>query len=521
MTRKKPLRRDFLRLTSLATAAFLTSSPPALTTPSQSSRPDLCFASAHEALQAIRQKRISAVELLEQVLSQIEEHDSKIHAFVTLDLEEARRQARRCDETMNRNQELGPLHGLPIVIKDTFQTAGLRTTAGSVLFSEYIPDRDATVVARLKNAGAVVVGKTNVPEFASDMQSYNEVAETTNNPWNLSRTPGGSTGGGAAALASGMGFLELGSDIGGSIRVPAHFCGVYGHKPTVGLVPCSGHIPPMPGTVVLPSYLNVCGPLARSAEDLLLALKVTAGPEEPASLALQLSLPSGRKDRLRDFRLGFLLDDSYCPVTPEVKSILETTVDRLRSSGLELVEGWPEGVTFREMFETYLPLLAASFSEAQSPEEMELLRNSLDKDWGDYARLWLQGSELSFSDWLRLSSLRLEYRQKWQNYFQSFDAFLMPVAFVPAFRHDQKLSFFERKLQTSTGVRQYGDLLRWICAPTLTGCPATVAPVGRTAEGLPVGIQIMGPFMEDPTTIDLAARLADLIGGFEAPPNLA
>ena len=236
MTRKKPLRREFLQMTSLATAS-LTLPGPAFPNPPQNSPPDLRFAPAREALEAIRERRISASELLEQVLAQIEEHDSKIHAFITIDQEGARRQARLCDQAISKNQEMGPLHGLPIVIKDTFETAGLRTTAGSLLLSEHVPDRDATAVARLKRAGAVIIGKTNVPEFASDMQSYNEVAETTNNPWDLSRTSGGSTGGGAAALASGMGFLELGSDIGGSIRVPAHFCGVYGHKPTLGLIP--------------------------------------------------------------------------------------------------------------------------------------------------------------------------------------------------------------------------------------------------------------------------------------------
>ncbi len=475
------------------------------------------FGTASQAVRAIRSGVISARELTEHVYTRIRKHNPAINAFITLIEEQAMARAGQADEALAAGKTWGALHGIPIVVKDTFETAGVRTTSGSKLLENHVPGQDAIAVDRLKSAGAIILGKTNLPEFASDLQSYNEVAGTTNNPWDVSRTPGGSTGGGAAALASGMGFLELGSDIGGSIRTPAHFCGVYGHKPSLEIVPMQGHIPPPSGTITLPADLAVAGPLARSAQDLMLELEIVGGPPSLEAVTYRWSLPSPRGSRLKDYRIGYVLDDPFCPVTPEVKEVLAGAVDALGKAGVELTQGWPEGVNPQAAFDAYLPLLAAWI--VLSDEEIELMRQSLDSPWQYYARNWLEGYESSHRRWMERSQERLKARQIWQDYFKTHDAFLMPENFVPAFPHAHNLTFFERTVSTSQGERQYGDMLRWIVVPTLTGCPATVAPAGRTRAGLPVGIQIMGPYLEDATPIHFAGALADLIGGFEPPPG--
>jgi len=478
---------------------------------------DPSFGTASQAVRAMREGVISSTELLNHTFSRIENYNSRINAFITLNQEEARERARRADEALARGRRFGPLHGLPILIKDTFATAGLRTTSGSKQLERYVPGEDAVAVGRLKEAGAIIIGKTNMPEFASDMQSYNLIAGTTRNPWDLERTPGGSTGGGAAALAAGFGFTELGSDIGGSIRIPCHFCGVYGLKPSLNLVPLGGHIPPLPGERAPKPDLGVAGPMARSARDLLLQLEVIAGPDPQEAEAYRWKLPAPRRTRLNDYRIGYVFEDPFCPVSPEVAAPLERALDSLRKAGADLTEGWPEGFDPGKAFDLYLVLLAAAFSVAITAEERELMRENVGSSWGAYARLWLKGSSLSHTEWLALSGERLNLRAIWSRYFETYDAFLMPVNMVPAFEHDHHLSFFERTVTTSAGPRQYGDLLRWISPATLTGCPAAVAPAGKTTARLPVGLQIMGPFLEDATPIDIAEYFGEILGGFTPP----
>lgn len=509
-------RRSFLKAATGGGLAFpwIRRSPPAA--PRADFDPD--FDSASRALQALRSGLISSRELTEYLYRRIQRYNPALNAFITLDEEGARQRALQADDARARGQEWGPLHGLPVLVKDTFETAGLRTTAGSKTLEKYVPSRDAEAVARLKGAGAIILGKTSLPEFAADLQTYNELIGTTRNPWNPERTPGGSTGGGAAALAAGLGFLELGSDIGGSIRTPCHFCGIYGLKPSLGVVPLEGHVPPPPGTIQPPPDLGVAGPMARSPQDLRLALEVLGGPS-PQERAWRWELAAGRGARLGDYRLGYVLDDPFCPVPPEVQTPLTETIDALARAGARLEPGWPPGIQLQEMFEIYLPLLAAAFSQAVSPEEREAMQKAQDRPGGASARLWLKGSAFSHSEWRAYTVRRLEARRLWQEYFRTHDAFLLPVNFVPAFPHNQEGRFFERTVGTSQGLRGYGEMLCWISVGTLTGCPALSAPVGRTADGLPVGIQILGPYLEDATAIDLAGRLADVVGGFEPPPG--
>ncbi len=466
----------------------------------------------------MRRGTVSSRELTEHIFARIRKHNRQINAFVTLAEERALDEARKADRRRGRSTALGKLHGLPVLVKDAFATAGIRTTCGARAFEEYVPREDAAAVARLRRAGAIVVGKTNTPELAADHQAYNAIAGTTNNPWDVRRTPGGSTGGGAAALAAGFGFLEIGSDIAGSIRVPSHFCGVYGHKPTLDLVSLDGHIPPVPG-VLAPQELGVAGPMARSAADLLLELSVIAGPASPRAAARSAALSRPRKARLRDYRFGLMLDDAFCPVDSDVKEVLHGAAAALRHAGAQVIEGWPEGFERMAAHVSYLFLLAAIVSggepdAAMAPIEQAAARGSRDP--------MVLGATASHRLWAHHTEARLRTRALWQNYFRTFDAFLLPVNFVSAFPHDPRRGSWltdHRKLRTAAGEREYTDQFKWVSVATYTGCPATVAPVGLTRSGLPVGMQIMGPFLEDATPIDIASKLAEVCGGFVPPPD--
>jgi len=510
-------RREFLKAAAVAIAAapFVSRLPRAN---AQAAKFDPDFGTATQAVNAIRRGVISSRELTAHVFERIKKHNAKLNLFVTLTEEQAMARARQADDLLAKKKSLGKLHGLPIVVKDVFATEGVRTTSGAKMLEKYTPKEDAVTVARLKAAGAVIVGKTNVPEFAADWQSYNQVAGTSNNPWDMTRTPGGSTGGGAAALAAGFGFLEIGSDIGGSIRVPSHFCGVYGHKPTFDVVPLRGHIPPPPGVAAGPAELPVAGPLARSAEDLLLELEVVAGPDAAKAVAYRWSLPAPRQTKLGEYRIGYVIDDPFCPVDSAAKGVLANAIGSLRKSGAQLTEGWPAGVDPTKQFENYLWLLAAFFSESLPEPAFKGMQQAAASGADDP---WVKGMTSLHRDWLRQSGQRLKARAVWQEYFKTHDAFLMPVGFVPAFPHNHQGDPNTRKLTTTEGERPYIEMAKWISFATLTGCPATVAPIGRTKSGLPVGIQIMGPFLEDATPIDIAVKMAGVTGRFVAPPDFA
>jgi amidase len=413
------------------------------------------------------------------------------------------------------------LHGVPCTVKDTFEVAGVRSTAGALPLKDHVATRDAVVVARLRRAGAVLLGKTNVPPYASDWQSANPIFGRTSNPWDLTRTPGGSTGGGAAALAAGLTYLEPGSDLAGSIRIPAHFCGIYGHKPTIDVVPMGGHIPPGPAIrATPPSVLPVAGPLARSAADLRLGLEVMGGPDDAHARAFRWSLPPARGARLSDYRIGYVLDHPRCPVTPDVGDRLAATVEALRRAGAHLVEGWPPGLNVDEQVDAYLTLLFARFTGPVPPERLESLRQlAASPDPSSYRWRYAAAVTGPAPTYLQAENRGRAGRAIWQAYFREHDAFLLPTAFVPAFPHDQSPDPLDRVLATPKGPRPYLDLTFWVSFALLAGLPATTAPVGLAPGGLPVGAQIIGPYLEDATPIDLAGRLADVIGGFRPPPG--
>jgi amidase len=352
------------------------------------------------------------------------------------------------------------------------------------------------VVERLKRAGAIVVGKTNVHFMLADFaQTFNDVYGATANPWDAARTPGGSSGGSAAAIAAGMSFLEFGSDLVGSIRIPASFCGVYGLRPSVGIVPLTGlQVPGAPSAGSEMSYMSAAGPLGRSVRDLRLAVNVTAGPELPAANAYSWAFLASRHARLEDFRVGVVLDDESAPVASEVSAVLSSAVDALRRAGATVVEGWPDGVDPVQEYESF----------------------------GFHVQLFLALQEAGdgftgASEFIEQENRRMAARAAWGRYFDDVDVFVCPANFTAAFPHDDR-PFGQRTVTTSEGERPYDSQPFWIAHASLPGLPAVVAPIGRTSGGLPVGAQIIGPLYEDDTALTFAEALGGVVGGYEPPP---
>ena len=476
---------------------------------------DLDFATALQAAEAIRTKKISSVELTERMFARIDHYNPQLNVFAYQLREDALAQAKKADAALGKlsgNSTGGVFHGVPITVKESFAVAGHPCTWGFPPLRDSKAPQNSNVVTRLlSDAGAVLLGATNVPVALSDWQSYNPIYGQTNNPWDVKRSPGGSSGGSAAGLAAGLGYLSVGSDIGGSIRVPAHFCGLFGHKPTLDLVSLQGHIPGgNPGLPDFSTLLAVAGPLARSAQDLLAALKVLGGPSGWDAKAWKWQMPEPRARSLKDFRVGYVIDDPIAPPTPEVKVLLENAIEKLGRAGAKMKPGWPEGFKPAELLANYVFMLEAFLYSTAPPEEQERLRKTV----GDMVGAKNSGAMSSFAGWQQQNIRRLAYRAQWQAYFNQVDVFLSPVAFSAAFPHDHSEPQDQRTIATSVGPRRYMDMLNWIAPATLTGCPATVAPVGRTNEGLPVGIQIMGPFWEDATPITFADLLSKEVGGF-------
>ena len=449
---------------------------------------DIALQPAHVLAAAIRRRELSSCELLEVYLERVQRLNPQLNAVVTLDADGARRAAGAADAALARGDIVGPLHGVPMTIKDTYQTAGMRTTCGVEAW-DHVPDRDAEAVRRLRGAGAVIFGKTNTPAFAGDWQTFNPIFGTTNNPWDTARTTGGSSGGAAAAVATGMTALELGSDIGGSIRVPSNWCGVCGHKPSWGIVPQRGHLPPPPGALAN-SDLGVMGPLARDVADLELALDVLAGPAGPADVGWRLALPPARASTLRELRLALWLDDPAYPVETEVGAVLESAVAALGEAGARLVDS-PPPVALPDVVGLHQVLLYP---------------------------LMEPSATLLHRAWLSANERREQMRARVGDFFREVDALLMPVAVVPAIPHDHSEPFLARTISVAGGSRSYLDLFGWVGLATVAYLPATVVPVGRTAQGLPVGLQIVGPYLEDRTTLAVARCITQLLGGFVPPP---
>ena len=464
-------------------------------------------------LLALAAKRVSALELLEASVARHQALKKPLNAVVAVDLAAARHRAERIDEQRLAGEALGALAGLPMTIKDTFDVDGLPASAGLKAFLGR-PGHDAEPVAKARAAGAVPWGKTNVPVLAGDWQSYNAVYGTTNNPWDVLRTPGGSSGGAAAALASGITALEIGSDIGGSLRVPASFCGVYSHKPTWGLVSQRGHVPPVPGSQA-DRDLNVIGPMARSARDLRLLLSVIAqGPiaakAPPASL--------------KGLKVGLWLDEPAFPLDPDVRKTVEAFAIRLAREGadVELIKPLDAGVLFQTYFSLLAPIIGTDMP-AKSLAGMQRMRGlaQLALRLGAGAQSWagqVLGYTATHAEWLAAHESRARLAGQIKTLFERRDVIIAPITPVTAFPHDHS-PFQKRRLKQSDGKPiPYTAMLNWIALATTLGLPATAVPAGRAASGRPVGVQIIGPHGGDSRTLSVAEAIEEALGGFVPPP---
>jgi amidase len=482
---------------------------------------ELHFRSAAELARMVRRREVGALELLDHFIARVERYNPALNAIVATDFDRARAAARAADAAVARGNILGALHGVPMTIKDAFEVAGLRSTGGAPAYAQHVPERHADPVARIEQAGAVIFGKTNVPFLSGDGQTYNDIYGTTNNPWDPGRGPGGSSGGAVAALAAGLTGLEIGSDIGGSIRSPAHLCGVFGHKPSYGIVSLRGHIPGPPGSLSS-ADLGVAGPLGRSAEDLDLLLGVIAGAEGDAAAGWRLDLPAPRAASAEGLRVAVWIDEPGCDIDVEMAGLLRNAAGALEAAGARLDRQERPGFGFAQSTEIYLLLLHAALGAGFPPEVrayLAELAKSLDPADKSHRALQARGASLSHADWIVLNERRARLRAQWAHFFERFDVVLAPVLLCPAFPHDHSPDFLGRRLTVNGVERDYLDILLWAGPALLAYLPATSAPVGLTAAGLPVGIQIIGPHLGDRTTIAVAGMIERLLGGFRPPPG--
>lgn len=448
--------------------------------PASSNKFDPDFGTAIDAAAAIRARKISAAELAAHTMRRMERLDAKLNSI--------------CWKfpLPSREPVAGPLSGVPINVKESYGVAGSPSTWGFEQHKDYRTRATCPAIARLEKTGAWVAAKTNVPVALADWQSDNPIYGVSNNPWDLARTCGGSSGGSAAALAAGFGFLSMGSDIGGSIRVPAHFCGIFGHKPSLDLVPRFGHAAgPASEGPVLTNGLSVCGPMARSARDLALALKITAGPAGDDAIGYRANLPAPRRTKLNEFRVGYWVEDPACPLLPDVAAVVDQALTNLGRAGVRASgKGLPAGLDGSESLVTYKVLLDAAMNISG-------------------------GEKIPFDQWRAANAKRLAIRAIWQEAFRDrWDVFLMPVAFSPAFPHDRRMPLEDRRI----AGRPYLDMNYWQHFPVIAGLPSTAVPIGRTDAGLPVGLQVIGPYLEDYTPIEFAALMEPVCGGFVKPP---
>lgn len=451
--------------------------------------------SAGEQAAAIRDRRLGSEELLDLMLARIAAVDPAVNAVCTLDEVPARVRCRAADEAIAHGLSWGPLHGLPITVKDAIATAGIRSTGGAVALQHHVPDVDAQAVTALKLAGAIVFGKTNLPEWSGDWQSFNNMFGTTNNPWALDRTPGGSSGGAAVAVACGMTSFELGTDIGGSVRVPSAFCGVWGHKPSFGIIPTLGYLDEPHGGDT-ESDVNTFGPIARSPADLALLLDVLAQPIADRTTAWQLQLPPASVESLTGLRIAAWFDEPELEIDADMATVLHRCSDAAEVAGARVHRSARPSLDVRSAWR----LGARLIGEAVSVSDVD------------------SSSSISHRDWLFLHRERERLRHVWAKFFREFDVLLCPVTLVPAFEHLHAGDWRSRVVVVNGRERSYIEMEGW---PALIGgayLPSTSAPVGRTSGGLPVGVQVVAPYLRDHTAIKVAALLADECGGYSVPP---
>ncbi|MFE0172289.1 amidase [Streptomyces sp. NPDC059002] len=475
---------------------------------------------AEELLTALRAGEVSSAELTDDAIARIERDDKTVNAICVRDFDRARAAARDADQARARGEDR-PLLGIPVTVKESFNVAELPTTWGVPSHRDFVPDEDAVQVSRLRAAGAVVLGKTNVPLGLQDIQTFNEIYGTTNNPWDPARTAGGSSGGSAVALACGFGALSIGSDIGGSLRTPAHFCGVYAHKPTLNLAAVRGMTPPPGPALPVDLDLAVVGPMARSARDLTLLLDVMAGPD-PLTLGMahEVKLPPARHERLGDFRVLVLDRHPLIGTRSEVRAGVDRVADALVAGGARVERHSALLPDLTEAAQLYMQLLfsgAVARYPAEAYEQLRARAAGLSPEDQSLDAARLRGMVFSHRDWIQANDRRELHRHGWRRLFAEFDAVVCPVTPTAAFPHDHEPDLLVRRLGIDGVEYPYLDQLVWAGVATMPGLPSTAVPTGLSAEGLPVGVQLIGPMYEDRTPLRLAELLEQEIGGFQAP----
>jgi amidase len=480
------------------------------------------FKTAVELSAALKAKQVSAVELTQDAIGRIERHDGKINAICVRDFDRALEAARTADAALARG-ETRPLLGIPVTVKESYNIAGLPTTWGFPPQKDFVAEKDALSITRIKDAGGVILGKTNVPVGLGDWQSYNDIYGTTNNPFDLAHTPGGSSGGSSAALAAGYGPLSIGSDIGGSLRVPAFHCGVYAHKPTFALVPIRGHTPPPLPPLPFDRDLSVIGPMARGAADLALLLDVMAGPDPlQAGVAYRLDLPKPRHGALKDFHVLVIDSDPLLPTDKDVRGAIEKLAGHLGKAGVTVTRQSPLLPDFAASSRLYMRILMSLLGATFPAEIYEGARAEAARLKPDDMSLRaerVRGIVLSHRDWVMADGGRTRLRAQWRELFKTFDAVICPIMPTPAYRQDQSPEQEDRRINIDGKDYPYPDQLAWPGIATLPGLPSTAIPLGLNAKGLPLGVQIVGPWLEDRTPLKLAELIEREFGGF-IPPKM-
>ena len=479
------------------------------------------FKTATELSAALTARKVSAVELAQDAIGRIERHDTKINAVCVRDFGRALEAARAADAALARG-ERRPLLGIPLTVKESYNVAGLPTTWGNPAQKDFRPSEDALAISRVKDAGGVILGKTNVPLGLGDWQSYNAIYGTTNNPYDLGRTPGGSSGGSSAAVAAGYGPLSLGSDLAGSLRVPAFHCGVFAHKPTFALVPSRGHTPPPLPPLPLDRDMAVIGPMARCALDLSLLLDVVAGPDPlEAGTAYKLALPPPRHGELKDFRVLLIDTDPVMPTNSEVRAAIDRLAANLNKAGVKVERESPLLPDFAASSRLFMRMLLSFLAVGFTPEVYAgavTAAASLPPDDMSLRAGRLRGIALSHRDWLMAEGMRGQLRAQWRALFKSFDAVICPVMPTAAYPHDHSAEQETRRINIDGKDYAYPDQMAWPGIANLPGLPATAIPIGLSPQGLPIGVQIVGPWLEDRTPLKLAELIEREFGGFVPPP---
>ena len=480
------------------------------------------FSTASQLAQAIQSGDISSLDVIEAHLAQIAKHNPKLNAIVTLDTERARRQAREADAALARGESWGPLHGVPFTAKDFYETAGLRTTAGFKGLANHIPVRDATAVARMRQAGAILLGKTNMPPLGQDVQTNSPLLGIGNNPWDLGRTPGGSTGGGAAAVAAGFTPIELGSDGNGSIRIPAHYCGVYGFKPTEYRVPGTGHLTDLPGKPHAFRHLACFGPLARSVDDLKLVFSVIAGPDGHDFLVPPVPLTPASAKPLENLRLAWTSDVGGLAVTADTSRLLASLIARLAERGCKTEEralpfdldaAWRIGGALTTAMA--VPVVPAPLRWLGATLYPLMFPNQ------PFHAGMAKGLRMGISGYMKTLTERETFIAAMEDMFDHCDALICPVASTPAFTHRRAAVKAPGKAIDVDGKK----MPYWMATVyhtsifNLTGHPVVVIPLGLSEDGLPIGVQVVGRRWHDMEILDIAGKLAEVLGPPPVPPG--